>query len=365
MKTVSYAAAFIATFCSSLVAEAQLCHNTACGAGQTIVTFTGSTVAFDVTQGGTGGAIEAISTSTSITGISTTGTGVSGGTTGAGYGVAGSSAGGRGVYGSDSSNGVGGYFTSASGYGVFATSSGSDAAVKGTINATGASGAIVGVGNGYGNAVYGTASGSSYAGVYGTGTTGTGVYGVTSGTDGYGVLGTCSGTGCYGGYFSANVNVTSGNSYYYKGTTGTCIGGACPSDRRLKHNIEPLAASIDKILQLQGVSFEWINADGRSPKGTQTGFIAQEVEKVFPAWVDEGHNGYKAITLPPIEFAALTVESFRAQEKEIADLKARLKAVEDARRPISMNANGLGFGVAGLAIAGALVFNRRRRDEKQ
>ena len=100
------------------------------------------------------------------------------------------------------------------------------------------------------------------------------------------------------------------------------IGGAKSwstfSDGRFKKNIEPLQESLDKVLQLQGVSYQ-MKAD-EFPKehfdsATQVGLIAQDVEKIVPEVVTEGPNGYKAIDYAKL--VPLLIESIKAMQKEI------------------------------------------------
>jgi hypothetical protein len=104
------------------------------------------------------------------------------------------------------------------------------------------------------------------------------------------------------------------------------------SDRRLKKNIEPLSGALDRMLQLEGVSFEYSNSDHFSyVEGEQVGMIAQEVEKVFPDWVDE-NGGYKTVTYRGFE--AITVEAFRQLRKEkdaeITALKEQLRTQNES-----------------------------------
>ena len=109
---------------------------------------------------------------------------------------------------------------------------------------------------------------------------------------------------------------------------------AASSDARLKTAVEPLTGALDRLLALRGTTFEY-RADA-TPKslylpGRQIGFIAQEVESVFPQWVGETEEGFK--TVGPQGFEALTVEALRelraesavidrAQQSKIAALEA-------------------------------------------
>jgi len=88
-------------------------------------------------------------------------------------------------------------------------------------------------------------------------------------------------------------------------------------------------------LSLKGVNYEWKNPkDHANMTGKQIGFIAQDVEKVFPQWVEKDGEGYKTLTLRGFE--ALAVESIRELKKENDSLKeankqleSRLKALEE------------------------------------
>lgn len=86
---------------------------------------------------------------------------------------------------------------------------------------------------------------------------------------------------------------------------------AASSDARLKVNVVPLDHALDRLLSLHGVTFEYAHPDaGLHPEGTFTGFIAQDVEPVFPNWIGHDDKGY--MTVGPQGFEALTVESLRA-----------------------------------------------------
>jgi hypothetical protein len=87
---------------------------------------------------------------------------------------------------------------------------------------------------------------------------------------------------------------------------------------------------LDKLLQLRGVTFEFKQPDnGLHPAGRHTGFIAQEVQQVFPEWVGQTSDGY--LSVGPTGFEAMTVEALRElraeKDDEIAELHAKLDAL--------------------------------------
>ncbi|MCB0353614.1 MAG: tail fiber domain-containing protein [Bdellovibrionales bacterium] len=99
------------------------------------------------------------------------------------------------------------------------------------------------------------------------------------------------------------------------------------SDARLKKEVHPLQGVLSKILALSGVEYEYRNPEKiRELPGVQRGFIAQEVEKVFPEWVSEGSDGYKRLSIRGFE--ALTVEALRElrteKDREISELRSEV-----------------------------------------
>jgi hypothetical protein len=62
------------------------------------------------------------------------------------------------------------------------------------------------------------------------------------------------------------------------------------SDRRLKENIEPLASQLSSICALNPVEFDYKTG------GHQIGFIAQEMQEIYPDTVGEDSNGMLSIT---------------------------------------------------------------------
>jgi trimeric autotransporter adhesin len=88
------------------------------------------------------------------------------------------------------------------------------------------------------------------------------------------------------------------------------------SDERFKKNIEPLHTSLDKVMGLKGVSYEWKEKNGFG-RGKDIGFIAQDVEKVIPELVHTDNKGYKSIAYDKI--TPVLVEAIKEQQKTIAE----------------------------------------------
>jgi hypothetical protein len=97
------------------------------------------------------------------------------------------------------------------------------------------------------------------------------------------------------------------------------------SDRSLKKNIRPLSKSLDRITQLQGISFQW-----KSDNRKDIGLAAQEVEKVYPELVSTDRNsGLKSVEYGNL--IAVLIESIKEQQKQIQELKAEIAGLKKKR----------------------------------
>jgi len=67
------------------------------------------------------------------------------------------------------------------------------------------------------------------------------------------------------------------------------------SDERLKTNVTPILDSLNKIGEIQGYEYDWIDNDHHTNTGHDIGVIAQEIEKIAPEAVITRENGYKAV----------------------------------------------------------------------
>ncbi len=104
------------------------------------------------------------------------------------------------------------------------------------------------------------------------------------------------------------------------------------SDARLKQNITALTpGTLDKVLSLHGAEFEYTPEavrDRHVAPGRTVGFIAPDVEKVFPEWVSTDADGYRYIT--ERGSTALMVEALRELRAEKDAQIAQLNAAHGA-----------------------------------
>lgn len=115
------------------------------------------------------------------------------------------------------------------------------------------------------------------------------------------------------------------------------------SDKREKKNVKLLSDSLEKINHLQGVSFVMKNDEKHRQ---ELGFIAQDVQKVFPNLVDVTRDGrmglsYTGFIAPMVEAIKELNAKNTALENENEDMRkiihklnARMDIIEGKRRPL-------------------------------
>jgi hypothetical protein len=104
--------------------------------------------------------------------------------------------------------------------------------------------------------------------------------------------------------------------------TNDVVAYGSPSDISLKTNIKPLEGALEKIMQLQGVSFTWKEDTSENNLvgiKDDIGFIAQQVQEVLPDLVRKNDNGL--LSLRDKGITALLVEAIKELKAEIDTLK--------------------------------------------
>ncbi|MCB0667331.1 MAG: tail fiber domain-containing protein [Saprospiraceae bacterium] len=111
--------------------------------------------------------------------------------------------------------------------------------------------------------------------------------------------------------------------------TGTILASqmACSSDRRYKKDIREFEQTLSKILKLKPVRYRWRAEEFPEKhfiKEEQIGFIAQEVEQIYPELIHTNAEGYKSL-----DYARLTVILTRAIQEQQKNYLQDIKNLED------------------------------------
>jgi len=145
-----------------------------------------------------------------------------------------------------------------------------------------------------------------------------------------------SGNSASDGAVTMAVYSTSASQYqFYVGYAGTVFARSIVisalSDARLKENIVDLDVGIDAIMALKPRKFDWKDGQGTNKKNVR-GFIAQELEEVFPDLIDEwrdpapeGEEPYRSVRQ---DLMPVLVKAIQEQQALIESLTTRLTALE-------------------------------------
>jgi hypothetical protein len=138
----------------------------------------------------------------------------------------------------------------------------------------------------------------------------------------------------------ANNNATCGNNFEAIGDVT-----AFSSDRRLKENFKYIDSPLEKVLNLNGYTFDWkdtVKELGFSPKieKNDVGLIAQEVQEVIPQavapapfdqeWDGDAEkniskSGEDYLTVKYEKLVPLLVEAIKEQQQQIDELRRKLE----------------------------------------
>jgi len=124
--------------------------------------------------------------------------------------------------------------------------------------------------------------------------------------------------------------------FFVNGAAGGTTAWTNTSDARLKTNVETIPNALALVERLRGVRFQWRPVQQRTvgktlalPVGEpQIGFIAQEVASVVPEVVVAPKNAEDVYTVKESSLLPILVEALKEQQKEIAELRAEVAALQ-------------------------------------
>ncbi len=100
------------------------------------------------------------------------------------------------------------------------------------------------------------------------------------------------------------------------------------SDIRYKKNVTTLEGSLNKVLNLRGVRYDVVEStDVTEGSGKHIGFIAQELEQLFPEFVVTGEDGYKSVAYD--KMSAVLVEAVKEQQSQIESYRNEINSLRN------------------------------------
>jgi len=93
------------------------------------------------------------------------------------------------------------------------------------------------------------------------------------------------------------------------------------SDERLKEDIQPIVGGLEKVMQLQGVSYKRNDVENAK---TQIGVIAQQVESILPEVVLTADDEMGTKSVDYSKMTAVLIEAVKELKQEITQLKQQI-----------------------------------------
>jgi hypothetical protein len=102
---------------------------------------------------------------------------------------------------------------------------------------------------------------------------------------------------------------SSGTNGCIQGNGGATLTGTCISDQRLKTNINDITNVLDRLTSLRVVNFNWNQTAndvfGNDMNSINTGFVAQNVQSLFPELTTENQQGFTEVNYSALQLYAI------------------------------------------------------------
>jgi hypothetical protein len=154
---------------------------------------------------------------------------------------------------------------------------------------------------------------------------------------------------------------TDGDVAGFTDANGTCTINptntalSCTSDARLKKDVSTIGSALDKIMQMRGITFHWLN---QTDDTNRFGLLAQEVEAAVPELVSTNSEGFKSVNYTNV--IPFLVEAIRELQNEIQALSNS----DSLQGEFSGNINSPSLSVdspivsGNLTVKGQVIFNQ-------
>jgi hypothetical protein len=132
-------------------------------------------------------------------------------------------------------------------------------------------------------------------------------------------------------YFAGNVGIGTTIPAFALDVQGQVAsnGVVLTSDAKFKKNLLSISNPLDKVLNLNGLSYEWKTDEYKEknfPDGRHYGVVAQEIEKVLPEVVITDAKGEKSVAYS--EIIPVLIEAIKEQQNIIKSQDRRISDLE-------------------------------------
>jgi hypothetical protein len=106
------------------------------------------------------------------------------------------------------------------------------------------------------------------------------------------------------------------------------------SDKRFKKDIEPIKNALDKVLLLEGVTYNWnldttVIGDKNLDSLNHIGFVAQDIEKILPQVVTTANDKDKTKSVAYSDIVPVLTEAIKELSAQIEILKSKIQTLEN------------------------------------
>lgn len=118
------------------------------------------------------------------------------------------------------------------------------------------------------------------------------------------------------------------------------------SDRRLKEDIKPMETMRDKVMKLKPSTYFYTASRANAPHRS-IGFIAQEVEELFPEVVTAADGGYKMLNYSA--FGVIAIKALQEQQEQLKTVIAQTDSLKNEIAQLRELLNDLKNGSTGTS----------------
>lgn len=133
---------------------------------------------------------------------------------------------------------------------------------------------------------------------------------------------------------SENISIgsyTDSHQLFVNGPAGGITSWDNTSDKRFKKNIVPISGALNKVMQIQGVTFDWdksVKTDMDFDDKNHIGFLAQDLEEVLPQVVFTADDEMKTKSVAYGDVVPVLVEAIKEQQQQIEEQQNQISVLK-------------------------------------